>query len=589
MPSSYGLEESGSNAVLFCVLFAFTLLALLATGKIPLPAILKNILVPLNQSKSTSMSGTSSEDFFLSARSSADARTIAMSFFASGMGAWVVYGTTEMGATPALSWLGVIGYSGASAIPAVIICVIGPHVKKISGAHAFSTTDFAMTRYGRVSQLLVAGVSIFYMFIFLVSELTSISNIFGLMNDVDIYDDATTDYTTPVAITVCCLTVFYTAFGGVPASIVTDKFQGLLVCLLVIILTIAVTTQEENKCTAKKFDRVSQWTDDGFFAMVSLIIAIASAEMFHQGNWQRVWAAKDEASLRTGFLMGSVMVFFLMMFFGLMGMLAVAKDYDAYANWEKFAYLSFFDLLLPLPAGLNYAVLVLITALCASSVDTLQNGIVSVFSHDILSTPRLSQSCCMCARETVSYGSLLTRVLLVAVNIPAVIMSAQRYDVLSLFLVADLVCATSVLPIFLGLITKPKLYGLIQPPTELGCVLGCLCGVSAVLVNGSILGFEEAVNGITGETLGTGPFSYFWLTNGDICALCGTKTMVTFIATPLAGGLGCIIFSNLDMLIRGDAAKMPLLEALGFSNDHEAAEDKEDTKCELATLESHEI
>ena len=84
-----------------------------------------------------------------------------------------------------------------------IICTIGPSVKKLSGDKAFSTTDFAKKRYGRVAQLVVAGVSVFYMFIFLVSELTSISNIFALLNDVGIYDDSTLDYTTPIAISVC--------------------------------------------------------------------------------------------------------------------------------------------------------------------------------------------------------------------------------------------------------------------------------------------------------------------------------------------------------------------------------------------------
>jgi hypothetical protein len=33
-------------------------------------------------------------------------RAIGLSFFATGMGAWVVYGSTEMGANPNLSWLG---------------------------------------------------------------------------------------------------------------------------------------------------------------------------------------------------------------------------------------------------------------------------------------------------------------------------------------------------------------------------------------------------------------------------------------------------------------------------------------------------
>jgi SSS family solute:Na+ symporter len=78
------------------------------------------------------------------------------------MGAWVVYGSTEMGANPNLSWLGVIGYSAASALPALIICVIGPRVRRISGEKAFCSTDFGLVRYGRLMQFSIAAISVFY-------------------------------------------------------------------------------------------------------------------------------------------------------------------------------------------------------------------------------------------------------------------------------------------------------------------------------------------------------------------------------------------------------------------------------------------
>lgn len=99
------------------------------------------------------------------------------------MGAWVVYGSTEMGANPELSWIAVFGYSGASAFPAVIVCFLGPRIRKMTGEKAFCTTDFGLARYGRVMQLVIAIISVFYMFIYIVSELTSISNIYALMVD----------------------------------------------------------------------------------------------------------------------------------------------------------------------------------------------------------------------------------------------------------------------------------------------------------------------------------------------------------------------------------------------------------------------
>lgn len=141
-----------------------------------------------------------------------------MSFFASGMGAWVVYGTTEMGATPRLSWLGVIGYSAASAFPALFIMWLGPMVREASGEEAFCTTDFARKRYGRVMQLSCAAISIFYMFVYLVAELTSISNIYALMINKptlgENWDNINEGYTTGIAVSIGVITIFYTGIAG---------------------------------------------------------------------------------------------------------------------------------------------------------------------------------------------------------------------------------------------------------------------------------------------------------------------------------------------------------------------------------------
>ena len=155
------------HPVLYSVLIFFTILGLLASGYISwVPGSLTRCWALKKNPE------TGEVDYFLSARGSAGTWSVALSFFASGMGAWILYGTTEMGATPAISWLGVIGYSFASAFPALVICFIGPKIREMS-RNAFSTTDFSLDRYGRVMQLSTAAVSVFYMFIYIVAELTS--------------------------------------------------------------------------------------------------------------------------------------------------------------------------------------------------------------------------------------------------------------------------------------------------------------------------------------------------------------------------------------------------------------------------------
>jgi solute:Na+ symporter, SSS family len=452
----------------------------------------------------------------------------------------VVYGTTEMGATPQLSWIAVIGYSCGSALPAILICWLGPLVRSRSN-EAFSTTDFGRKRYGRTMQLVISCVSGFYMFIFIVAELTAISNIFGLLTN-----NFSAKYRITVALVVGVFTTFYTTVAGTPASIVTDKFQGIMMAILVIILTLAVTTNPANSVSPSEFAKASNWTVDGLTAAVTLIIAIACAELFNQGNWQRVWAAESIPALRKGFFAGSIMVFLLMMFFGVMGMLAYANDPQSYDDGIKFAYLSFFDILAPLNEGWHIITLILVTTLSASTVDTLQNAMASLFSRDVVKIGWNPQ--------------WVARLLIIVINIPAIYLASKAYSVISLFLVADLVCATSVFPVFCGLQTKD--WRFLKAPTELGAFLGCISGVVTVLINGLI---NNADGGI---------FEYFWLRNGSICALCGTKTMVSFIVTPLFSLGATYLFSYLDILLRGDRARQPLI-MLAFDADDKLNDSEE--------------
>ncbi|KAJ8614271.1 hypothetical protein CTAYLR_001142 [Chrysophaeum taylorii] len=493
-------------------------------------------------------------DTFLSARSSASWYSIGLSYFASGMGAWIVYGTTEMGATRSLSWWGVIGYSTASSFPAMLLMFLGPKIKKRVGADAgYTATDFALARYGRLMHLHVVCISCFYMYIYMVAEFTSLSNVYATVTGKSIAGNDSKDYTTNIAVALAIMTWSYTALAGLPASIFTDKFQGVVIAAVVTMLLVATTSLKRNELSRDEFDDATGWFSKGFEALVTLYIAIASAELFNQGTWQRVWAAKSDFDMRAGFALGALFVTLVMMFFGVMGMIAYANDRDAYDSFQKLAYLSFFDLLLPLPRFWHFVTLALLTTLAASSVDTLQNGLSSVLSHDLI-------------RHKLSAN--WSRIVVVVFNIAAVIQAADRFEVVPLFLVADLVCATSVGPLFAGLLDKDvDVFGIftIPAPTELGAFAGCLAGLATVIVNGEINDVNKAVNPYTGKVYEKGFLAYFWLTNTKSngepydCSLCGVKTMVTFIVVPLVSTTACFVFSKLDIYLGGDKAREPFL------------------------------
>ncbi|KAK7248189.1 sodium solute symporter [Aureococcus anophagefferens] len=478
--------------------------------------------------------------------------SIALSFFASGMGAWIVYGTTEMGATRPISWWGVIGYSTASAFPAVLLCWLGPRIKTVVGAASgFSATDFALSRYGRLMHLHVCCISCFYMYIYMsridvhrqrlrhVGRQVRRRRRLRALHDEDRHLRG-------------ALHLAYTALAGLPASILTDKFQGVVITCVVIMLLVATTTLKSNEVSKQEYDDATGWFSKGFEALVTLWIAICSAELFNQGNWQlasgRAVRQGHEDRLPRRRRPRDARHVVLRRH----GHHRVRRDAKSYDTWQKLAYLSFFDLLRNLPRFWHYVTLALLTTLAASSLDTLQNGIASVLSRDLLKQ---------------KLNTNWSRLVVVGFNIAAIIQASDRFEVVPLFLVADLVCATAVFPLFLGLWTDDLVVGplTIRRRTELGAFLGALAGIAAVMVNGEINDVNKAVNPYTGKVYDKSAFAYFWGINSKSGrqpperALCGTKLMVTFIVVPLVSAAATVIFSYVDVYVGGDKAKQPFI------------------------------
>jgi hypothetical protein len=114
------------------------------------------------------------------------------------------------------------------------------------------------------------------------------------------------------------------------------------------------------------------------------------------------------------------------------------------------------------PAWLAVPVLVLAVALVASSVDTLQSGIASLV---------------VTARPQVSLGA--ARWITVLLMLPVVWVSLQGLSVLRLFLIADLLCATAVVPVLLGLW---------QRMTPTAAVAGAVAGLLGAVLPGWVSG-----------------------------------------------------------------------------------------------------
>ena len=356
-------------------------------------------------------------DDYITARNSQSGGTLGLSFLASGMGAWILFAPPEIGAF--VGPVALAGYAIGSALPFIVLGLYGPAIRRAL-PEGRSIAEFAQACYGSGVRRWVSLVSVAYMACFLAAELTAIGAITALLSDVP---------PAAVVLGVALSTLAYTVIGGLRASLATDRWQAwLLVALLIIVSGVAFNYLPDMPTTSSM---PSVPLGEALGVALTLVIAVTAANLFHQGYWQRVWAAQDANSLGRGAWLGGGMTVAVVMVIGGLGMLAAMSGVEL-GNPP----MPFFALLGNAPSWLGLVALVLAVTLVASSVDTLQNAIASLL---------VSQ------HEQQGRSLTTARWLTVALMVPVVVIALQGLSVLRLFLVADLLCAAIVVPVLLGL------------------------------------------------------------------------------------------------------------------------------------------
>ena len=398
----------------------------------------------LRARRANSLSGNNAVDDYLSARNSQSSLTIGLSFLASGMGAWILFAPPEIGAF--VGPVALAGYAIGSALPFIVLGLYGPKIRRAL-PQGRSIAEFAEACYGRGVRHWVSLVSVAYMACFLAAELTAIGAITALLSDVP---------PALVIMGVALTTLLYTAVGGLRASLATDRWQAwLLIALLVIVGGVALTALPEMPSDAAM---PAAPLGSALSVALTLVIAVTAANLFHQGYWQRVWAAEDNQSLSRGAWLGGAATVVVVMVIGGLGIIA-AMSGVALGQPP----IPFFALLSEAPAWLALPALVLAVTLVASSVDTLQSAIASLASEQF----------------STQGGSLpLARWATVALMVPVVILALQGVSVLRLFLIADLLCAAIVVPVLLGLW---------QRMTPFAAIAGGLAGMLGAILPGWVM------------------------------------------------------------------------------------------------------
>jgi Na+/proline symporter len=177
-----------------------------------------------------------------------------------------------------------------------------------------------------------------------------------------------------------------------------------------------------------------------YTAGLTFFIAVAATNLFHQGNWQRVYAAKNNEILKKSLLISFIVIIPIVLFMGFSGLVAVSVDSNVIPD------LGFFSLLLKDQTKfLSIIIIILGLSLTISTVDTLVNAISSLVIVDAKATFSFSKN--------TDYLKL-SKYFIIALSFVVFIVASKGFSVLYLFLLADLFCCAFVLTVFYSFYNK---------------------------------------------------------------------------------------------------------------------------------------
>ncbi|CAI5725516.1 unnamed protein product [Peronospora destructor] len=421
---------------------------------------------------------------FVSAKNSTPTLRLAWCLFSAGIGAGTLFSFPQIG-VDAGSW-GVIGYTLSGVIGMIVLALVGPNMRSALGENV-TMTDVVSRRFGYIMQLYVGFISMFYQFICLASEYTSIAQLTTMLSP-----NASPMVTILI---VAFLTNLYLVIGGLRASLATDVWQGTGVVVLVAVVCIAMFFHVSIPDGAWSKTNVAAFTTAGFETLVTLIIAVTAASLFFTGYWQRVYAAYDDSTLRKGATIASIIVAMFTVTLAIAGMVS----YLAYPDGALF-----FAILIDMGRGWQILIVVVIAMLSSGVSDSIQMGLAAELTTCF---PKMSL--------------MQARIICVLLNAPAIAIGYQQYDILTLYLIADLLCTAAV---------GPMLLGTWKHATRTGALAGCAAGLATIFICG-----------VVAQGKFVGGFNWFILPEG----LYSQNSMITFIVTLVVPPVVTVVVSLL--------------------------------------------
>ena len=387
---------------------------------------------------------------YLVANRSVGVFSLTTSLVASALGAWILFGPAS-----ASTWGGigaVIGYALGAAFPLLILVFLGEKFRKLY-PKGKTLIEIVRQRFGTKLFKLILFLTVFYMFIFLIAEVTAVSILVNYISGTALWI---------TALIVITSSLIYTLYGGLRASIFTDKIQFIIILILLLILFINLISFnfnefnfefiKQNKPVLLSFDYLPNFT-----AGLTFFIAVAATNLFHQGNWQRVYAAQNNKVLKKSLIVSFLIIIPIVFFMGFSGLVAVSINSNVVPD------LAFFSILLKEQSlTLSVIVIILAISLTISSIDTLINAISSLIVVDG----------CKVLNFKGDYLKL-SKYFIVCLSMIAFVIASKGLSILYLFLLADLFCCAAVLTVFYSFYDKK----LNEKNAYLSILIGLLVGL----------------------------------------------------------------------------------------------------------------
>ena len=359
--------------------------------------------------------------------------SLTTSLTASALGAWILFGPAS-----AASWGGIgaiIGYSLGTAFPMFFLIYLGKKIRN-QFPKGSSLIEFLRKKFGKSLFKLILLMTIFYMFIFLCAEVTAVAVLINYISGTELWI---------TALIVLLSTLVYTLYGGLRASIFTDNIQMVVILILLLTSITYINSFTGSQFTFNFIKEKNPHLLSGSYipsytAGLTFFIAVAATNLFHQGNWQRVYAAKNFNTLKKSLIISFFLIIPIVFYMGFTGLVSYSIDSSIRPD------LGFFSLLLKeQTAFLSFVVIFLGLALTISTIDTLINAISSLIIVD--------------GKATLNFGKkmnylIFSKYIIIFLSIISFFIASKGFDILYLFLLADLFCCAFVLTVFFSFYDK---------------------------------------------------------------------------------------------------------------------------------------